>query len=144
MPIIIVAVIVILDQLSKYLVTHRFSLHESLPVIRGVFHLTLVHNTGAAFGLLKNQLPVFIITAIICIAFIVCNMHKHAHRKSQTLALSLICAGAIGNLIDRLLYGYVIDFLDFRVWPVFNIADSAITVGAIVLGVSMLKGDHAS
>ena len=144
MPFIIVTVIVILDQLTKYLVTQRLALHESLPLIKGIFHLTLVYNTGAAFGVLRNQLPFFIATAFVCIFFIAFNLRAHADRKSRTVSLSLILAGAVGNLIDRLLHGHVIDFLDFRIWPVFNLADSAITVGAVVLAVTIIRDKNVS
>lgn len=143
----IALIIVFLDQLTKFFVTRNFSLYQSVPVIKGVFHLTLVHNRGAAFGILKGQAPLFIFTAVIAIIMIYAGLRNGAHKKLSvsTISLSFILAGAIGNLIDRILLGYVIDFLDFRVWPVFNVADSAITIGAILLGWSILKeGRHAS
>lgn len=134
----IVAVIVLADRLTKIFFSHLLSLGESLPVIRNVFHMTLVHNTGIAFGLFKNQGVVFIIIPLIMIALLVYNFYHYNHQKQNfsrmyIVAVSLILAGAIGNLVDRVLYGYVIDFIDFRVWPVFNIADSAITIGALLL-----------
>ena len=137
MIVIIVIAILATDQLTKFFITKSLSLNQSLPVIKNVFHLTLVHNRGAAFGILKNQLPLFIATAVFAILLIFFNLKKNSHQKLYGISLSLILAGAIGNLIDRIAFGYVIDFLDFRVWPVFNVADSAITVGAIVLGWSI-------
>ncbi|HTZ11923.1 MAG TPA: signal peptidase II [Candidatus Margulisiibacteriota bacterium] len=128
-----------LDQLTKYFINNRFSLHESLPIIKGVFHLTLVHNRGAAFGLLQNQIPFLILTSIFAIYLIYSNLKAGKHGKIYSLALGLILAGAAGNLIDRIFLGYVIDFLDFRIWPVFNLADSAITVGAGLLGYSIIS-----
>lgn len=130
MPYVIFTVIVVLDQVSKHIVSSFLKLHESVPVINGIFHLTLVHNRGAAFGLLKNQVYLFILTAIAAIFLIFSHLRKHPVVSMYTVGLILILSGAVGNLIDRVRFGYVLDFLDFRIWPVFNIADSAITVGA--------------
>ena len=101
-------------------------------------HLTLVHNRGAAFGILKGQLYLFIFTTIIAIILIYRSL-KNTSCNLYRVSLWLILAGAAGNLIDRVRFGYVVDFLDFRIWPVFNIADSAITIGAILLGWSIIK-----
>ena len=134
----VVAAIVGLDRLSKVFFSHLLLLGESLPVIRNVIHMTLVHNTGIAFGLFKNQGIVFIIIPLIMIVLLIYNFYhyKYSSEKLSRLyivAVSLILAGAVGNLIDRIFYGYVIDFIDLRFWPVFNIADSAITIGAFLL-----------
>ena len=138
---IIVSIVLSLDQLTKFLITRNLSYNQSIPVIKGIFHLTLIHNRGAAFGILKNQVPLFIITSIAAIALIYFNLKKIGYKKFSiySISLSLILAGALGNLIDRLLLGYVVDFLDLRIWPVFNVADSAITIGAILLGYSIFK-----
>ncbi|MFH1640777.1 MAG: signal peptidase II, partial [Candidatus Omnitrophota bacterium] len=133
MVFIILSIILSLDQLTKILANKNLLLNKSVPLINNVFHLTLVYNRGAAFGLLKNQLHLFIFTSVIAVVLIYLNL-KDAENKRHSIALSLILAGALGNLIDRLFFGYVIDFLDFRIWPVFNIADSAITIGMILLG----------
>ncbi len=140
---IIVLVIFSLDQLTKFLITKTLFLHQSVPVINGIFHITLVRNPGAAFGMLKNQLYLFILTSIGAIILILLDLKGHRGKKLNiySLALSFILAGALGNLVDRIRFGCVIDFLDFRIWPVFNIADSAITVGAVLLGWSILKTD---
>ena len=135
---IIVSAILVLDRLTKFLVSNELNLNSSIPLIKGIFYISLVHNRGAAFGFLKNQLPLFIATSLIAIILIWRALKSNKYSKTYTIALSLILAGALGNLVDRLLYGYVIDFLDFRVWPVFNVADSAITIGAIILGWSIL------
>jgi signal peptidase II len=156
MILIIIFITLSLDQLTKFIVTKSLSLNQSLPVIKGVFHLTLVYNRGAAFGILKNQLPIFIFTSIFAIILIYFSLRnkttytslhtvstfRQGHgrqRKFYIISLSLILAGALGNLIDRLFFGYVIDFLDFRIWPVFNVADSAISIGAILLGWSVFR-----
>lgn len=136
---IIVLATLSLDQLTKFLITKNLFQNQSIPIIKGVFHITLVHNRGAAFGILKNQIPLFIITSLFAIILIYFNLKENRQSKSYSIVLSLILAGALGNLIDRLFFGYVIDFLDFRIWPVFNVADSAITIGAILLGCSMLR-----
>ncbi len=145
--ILIGCVILILDQLSKYFFLNLLSLNQSIPVIKNMFHLTLVYNTGCAFGLLKNQGWYFIIISLLVIFFILFYWIKELKyaqgSKILKLSLVLILSGAIGNLIDRLRFGYVIDFLDFRIWPVFNLADSAITIGVILICIRLsLKLDR--
>ena len=104
--------------------------------------MTLVHNTGIAFGLFKDQGIVFIIIPVIAIVLLIFNIlyYRNNRELSRTyiIGFSLILGGAIGNLIDRIQVGYVIDFLDFRIWPVFNMADSAITVGAFIIGIKCI------
>ena len=104
--------------------------------------MTLVHNTGIAFGLFKDQGIVFIIIPVIAVILLIFNIFYYKNNKelSRTyiLGFSLILGGAIGNLVDRINYGYVIDFIAFRFWPVFNIADSAITIGAIIIGIKCI------
>lgn len=100
--------------------------------------MTLVHNTGIAFGLFRDQGLLFIIVPIIAVVILlVYNIYYYRQTGSLSklyiLGFSLILGGAIGNLIDRLTLGYVIDFIDLRVWPVFNVADSAITIGTIII-----------
>src|SRR3989338_5237140 len=137
---IIVILILSIDKLTKILATKNLLLNQSLPVIKNIFHLSLIHNRGAAFGILKNQIPLFIFTSFSAITLIIFNLKDERYRKLNiySLSLVLILSGALGNFIDRLFFGYVIDFLDFRICPVFNVADSAITIGAILLGWSIL------
>ena len=143
---IIVAAIIVFDQLAKYIAAQSLSLNQPISVIKGIFSLTLVHNRGAAFGILKNQVPLFIITSIVAVLLIYSELKSNRHRQAYSIALSLILAGALGNLIDRVFLGYVIDFLDFHFWPVFNVADSAITVGALMLGWTLIfkEGNNVS
>ncbi|QXM05851.1 signal peptidase II [Crassaminicella indica] len=130
----LVLLIVILDQASKVMVQSKFLVNESVPIIKNIFHLTYVQNVGAAFGILKNQKMFFILMTIFVIGGIVLFLHKHKNwHKLVPYSLSLIVGGAIGNLIDRVRLGYVVDFFDFRIWPVFNIADISIVVGAVLL-----------
>ncbi len=132
-------IIVVFDRITKNFFTDLLQYGESLPVIRNIFHFTLVHNTGIAFGFFKNQGIVFIVIPIIAVILLVFNIYYYRQTnevlsRAYIISFSLILGGAIGNLIDRMMHGYVIDFIDLRVWPVFNIADSAITIGAIIIG----------
>jgi len=142
-PVLIVLGIIFLDRATKIFFSHLLSVGESLPIIRNFLHMTLVHNTGIAFGLFRDQGIVFIIIPIIAVFLLIYNIsyyQRHREEISWTycLAFSLILGGAIGNLIDRVYYGYVIDFIDFQIWPVFNIADSAITIGAVMIAVKCI------
>lgn len=123
------------DQFTKFLVIKNLYEGQSIPVIKGIFHITLVRNTGLAFGLLKgtDQL-IWIFTSLVILSIIVAYYFlKKPQGFSINFALGLICAGAIGNVTDRLIYGKVIDFLDFRFWPVFNIADSSVVIGVVLI-----------
>lgn len=135
----VAVVLVILDQISKSLVLAKMPLYKTIPVIKGFFSLTHVHNPGGAFGFLaQNGSPwrhwMFLGAAIMALGLIL-YFHHQTPRSHPYLALglSLIFGGAIGNLIDRVRFGEVVDFLDFYVanhhWPTFNVADSAVTVG---------------
>ena len=135
----VVAAVILLDQFTKYLVLRMIPLYKSITVIPGFFNLTHIHNPGGAFGFMaQNGSPwrhwMFLIAAVVALSMILYFYH-HAPRTHPFLGLglSLIFGGAIGNLIDRLRFGEVIDFLDFYVahlhWPTFNLADSAVTVG---------------
>jgi len=132
--------VIVLDQLSKAWITDHFAFGESLPVI-GVFDLVLAHNTGAAFSFLHDaggmQRWLFSIIAIIASVWIIWLLRRHSTQTLFALALSLILGGALGNLIDRIAFGYVVDFLHFHwnehYFPAFNVADSAISCGAFLL-----------
>lgn len=114
-------------------------------VIPKFFQLTLVHNTGAAFGIGHRwSLPFFIIVSLIALGVIAYLFHKLGPSERLSMwALTFIAAGAVGNLVDRLRFGYVVDFFDVYVgrhhWPAFNVADSVITVGAILFGIDLLR-----
>jgi signal peptidase II len=138
---IVSAVILVLDQVTKLYIDHRFALYESVTVIENFFHITYVRNKGAAFGILADsaiRVPFFITVATVAALAILWYLRQL--REDQRLlqfALSLVFAGAVGNLIDRVRLGEVIDFLDVHWyqhhWPAFNVADSAITVGVGLL-----------
>ncbi|OGW75452.1 MAG: signal peptidase II [Omnitrophica bacterium RBG_13_46_9] len=126
--------VLVLDQLSKFFVLRNLNPNNSIEVIRNFFYLTLVYNTGAAFGILKDKTFVFVAISLLAVIFIVFYINKRKKGAFPAdLGLGLILGGALGNLVDRLRFGYVVDFLDFKIWPVFNIADSAITTGVFLL-----------
>ena len=139
----IAGAVLLLDRLAKWAVASNIPLHDSVTVIPGCFHLTHVENTGAAFGLFAESTAQWKIGALVSfsvIALMVVSalLWKHSHSLSTTtIGLSLILGGATGNLWDRMLTGHVVDFFDFYVgsyhWPAFNVADSAIVIGAILL-----------
>lgn len=134
--------IVFSDQLTKFLIKQNFQLNQSISVIKNILHLTYVTNTGSAFGLFKELnwfFVLFSVIVIIAIFYYIKNIIKN--EKFLQLAVGLLLGGTIGNLIDRIAYGAVIDFIDFRIWPVFNIADSAVTIGIIILIVLLWKND---
>lgn len=144
------ALVIVLDQMSKLLISNNFFYGENLVLLK-VFSLTLLHNPGAAFSFLSDAggMQRWLFTAIASIASvsIVWLLKKHASETLFALALSLILGGALGNLIDRIAYGYVIDFLlfhwDTHYFPAFNLADSAITCGAgLLIWESFMEKKH--
>jgi signal peptidase II len=132
--------VIVLDQITKVAVLRTFTPGEGSQ-LTSFFNLVLVYNRGAAFSFLADaggwQKWFFLALALGISAWIIGMLKKHADDLLQALALSLVLGGALGNVIDRVLYGAVVDFLDFHVagwhWPAFNVADSAITVGAVLL-----------
>lgn len=131
---IIFLLILLADQYSKLVVQQDMIVGQSIPIIHKIFHFTYVQNTGGAFGILRGCTNLFIIVSIMVIVLIVYFMFKEGKRDTFIkIVFSIVLGGAISNLIDRVRLGYVVDFIDFQVWPVFNIADSAITVGMILL-----------
>lgn len=136
----IAALIYILDQASKYFIGRYLTAGESVPVVQGVFHLTLVNNTGAAFGMFRGYPYLFVVMAVVFAGVAVYFLKKKSSSLNtlEKVAISLLLGGTLGNLTDRLRFGFVVDFLDFRIWPVFNVADSAITIGAAVLAFSII------
>lgn len=139
----VVSIVIILDQWSKWQVTHKMRLHESIPIIPDVFHLTYIRNSGAAFGILAGshagfRMIFFGLTSVVALALLGTIYARLSARDWLGQAsVAAIFGGALGNLIDRVHFGEVIDFLDFSVqgyhWPAFNIADTAITLGVALL-----------
>jgi signal peptidase II len=139
----IAALVLLLDRLAKWAVATNIPLHDSVVVIPGLFHLTHVQNTGAAFGLFADssaqwKVGALVSFSVVALVIVSALLWKNSHSLSTTtIGLSLILGGATGNLWDRMVSGHVVDFLDFYVgsyhWPAFNVADSAIVIGAILL-----------
>ena len=133
----------VLDQASKYYVMNHFALGESLPVIQNLFHLTYIINRGAAFGMLTNQRWFFLAVAFVLI--IVYGFYRNRVNNgplSLRVGTALLIAGAIGNGIDRYVLHGVVDFFDFRIWPIFNIADIGICVGVVCVIYYLLTSEH--
>jgi signal peptidase II len=139
---VISGLVVIIDQITKILILKNLPLYHSITIIPGFFNITHIHNPGGAFGFMAHQDSslrnfLFILLASIAVCFIF-YFYKSTNRTHPFLAsgFALILGGAIGNLIDRIRFGKVVDFLDFYVhnyhWPAFNVADSAITVGVTI------------
>ncbi len=143
MSYIIIIAVVLFDQLSKVLTLKYLAPIKDIPIIKNVFHLTYVENRGAAFGMLQNQKVFFVVTTIIilgAIYFYVCNNKPN---RFMTISLSLIVGGALGNFIDRIRLGFVVDYFNFTLinFPVFNIADSAVVIGAFLVSIYIIKYD---
>ena len=147
----IIGVVVALDQVTKYLVQKRIPLYDVIPVIPGFFNLTYVRNKGAAFSLLSTMpdgfRSAFFITVTLVAVAVLVVLIKKTHERLLVAAFSLIAGGAMGNVIDRIRFGSVVDFIDWYVrsyhWPAFNVADSAISIGVVLLAVDMLFGSSA-
>jgi signal peptidase II len=140
-------IVILLDQISKITITRMFS-HGEEKHITGFFNLVLAYNEGAAFSFLSNaggwQRYLFGAIAVAAVGFIIYLLRKHAGQRMFCWALALIMGGALGNLIDRIMYGHVIDFLDFHLagvghFPAFNIADSGICIGAALFIIDELR-----
>jgi signal peptidase II len=144
----IALLVVVLDRVSKWLVSVNITLHDSVSVLPGFLRITHVQNPGAAFGLFADspsewKVAILVLFSILALAVVSALLWKNSHSMSTTgVGLSLILGGALGNLWDRLLAGHVVDFLDFYLgsyhWPAFNIADSAIVIGALLLVAEIL------
>lgn len=148
---IIVSIItLVLDQVTKLYIARTLPLHSMITVIENFFTITYLRNKGAAFGMLATspwRLPFFILVSLVAGAVIIVVIKKlRDDQKLATFALSLIFAGALGNLIDRISYGEVIDFIYVHwydhYWPAFNVADSAICVGVFLLALDMIREEQ--
>lgn len=146
--ILLIIAFIYLDQLSKYLAVIYLKGGESFPIIKNVLHLTYVENEGAAFGMLKDHRWIFmIISSVAIIGLFVYLVKNHKASRLQNVALTMIIAGGIGNMIDRVVLGYVVDFIDFTLinFAIFNVADSFVCVGVgllIIYLLMTLKREH--
>ena len=138
-----IVVLVTADQFSKFLIVKNFVENEKIVLIKDFFNITYIKNYGAGFSILQNQTIFLVVVTIAAIGFVTYLLIKSKNNEAfNRICYLLIIGGAIGNLIDRLTLGYVIDFLDFYIFgynfPVFNIADSFLTIGCILLIISIL------
>ncbi|MGV8122969.1 MAG: signal peptidase II [Candidatus Xenobiia bacterium LiM19] len=135
----IIISIIVVDLLVKQWIIATFPVGRPTPLIGTVLFITHVHNTGGAFGLFSNLRPLFIIMGII-VPVLILIFYRKLFEKGEIwiIAAALITGGAIGNEIDRVMYGYVIDFLDVRFWPIFNVADIGISAGIVLLFIALL------
>ncbi len=126
-------IILAMDLATKYWAYNHLREVRSIPVIENIFHLTYVENRGAAFGILQDQRWVFVVVTIATLIFILWYLYNmEPEIRLLRIGLNLIFVGAVGNLIDRIYLGFVVDFIDFRIFPVWNVADMAIVIGTVI------------
>ncbi len=145
---IISIILLVIDVLSKTLIDIYIPLNKSIKIIKNFFYINPLHNEGAAWGIFSSYLILIIITTIIALLVIYRYMFAFKKNKRNMLAFGLLLGGIVGNLLDRILYGYVRDFLSFNIFgysfPVFNIADIGITIGIILLIYAIIRGEDRS
>ncbi len=132
--------LIAVDQAVKLGIVRTMHLGESIPIWSGIFHITYIENPGAAFGMFAEQRWMFIVVGVAVIVA-ACTLYRRLSKAERLMrwGAALLLGGAVGNLIDRVRLGRVIDFLDFRVWPIFNIADIGICVGVACLMYALLR-----
>lgn len=136
-------VIIVIDQLLKFMMLQVLTYGASIPIIKGFFSLTLVFNTGAAFGILQGKQIIFMILPLVTVIFILVYFIKVRDKQKLILPLSFIIGGTLGNYIDRIKYGWVVDFFDFYIkqwhWPAFNLADAFICFGVFLICITIIQ-----
>ena len=139
--------LVVIDQIVKILVINKMTLQQSIIVINNFFNITYVRNTGAAWSILSGNVLLLIMISIIALGVIYYYLIKDKElKKIHIVSYSMLIGGIIGNLIDRVVHGYVIDYLDFKIFnynfPIFNIADILIVISIIIIGISLIVGEY--
>jgi len=136
-------IVFLLDLLSKQIVIHNMLEEQSITIINKFFYITYAQNTGIAFSMLENKIPFIIIMTILVIFFILKYVKENSKTNFERICYGTVIGGAVGNLLDRVVYGYVIDFLDFHIFsyhfPIFNLADTFIVIGILLLLMISLK-----
>lgn len=145
--IILTILVILVDFFSKYIVSKLMTVNETINLIDNFFRITYVKNTGAAFSIFSNNTILVIIISIVVIGFLLFYIYKNkGNNKLENVSYAFILGGAISNLIDRLVYGYVIDFLDFEILsydaPIFNLADTFIVIGVILFLINTLRSRY--
>ena len=132
----------IVDYVTKYFIQQHFVPGESLPIIPNVFHITYILNYGAAFGILRDQ-RIFFLTVVVILIVALWVFRKQIKNGGMLpqLGASLLVSGALGNALGRLVRGAVVDFFDFRIWPIFNVADIGICIGVVLLAIYFWRYD---
>lgn len=147
MIIILSIIFIIIDQLSKIIIVNNLTNNKSIEVIKSFFYLTYTNNKGAAFSILTGRRILLILVALIVIGVLIYYVRKNKiEGKVNKIALSLVIGGSIGNLIDRILRGAVVDFIDIKIFgynfPIFNLADTFIVIGVFLLIIEMFRKEH--
>ena len=137
-------VFLVVDIISKLVVSKLMDVFDSIVIIKDFFYITYVRNTGAAWSIFEGRVLGLIVVSLIIISFIIYYISKNSPKnKVEVVGYSLVLGGAFGNLLDRIIYGYVVDFLDFYIfgydYPIFNLADSFIFVGVVILAICMWR-----
>ncbi|NQT29035.1 MAG: signal peptidase II [Candidatus Saganbacteria bacterium] len=135
--------IILIDQALKYFVEKSMYLGQSIPLIHGLLKLTYVRNTGAAFSLFSGFSPLLVVIGVVVVAVVI-YFHYRVPKDNYMLqvGLAFILGGSLGNIIDRIFRSYVIDYIDFGFWPVFNFADMMINLGVLLVVICVLKGER--
>lgn len=139
--------LIVIDQIVKILVINKMALQQSIIVINNFFNITYVRNTGAAWSILSGNVLLLIMISVLALVTIYYYLIKDKDlNKIDIVSYSMLIGGIIGNLIDRIVHGYVIDYLDFRIFnynfPIFNIADTLIVISIIIIGISLIVGEY--
>ena len=142
----IASIIFIIDQITKYFISTYLKLESSIKIIKDFFYIRYIKNYGASWGILENNRLFLILVSIFSIVIIIKYLKETKDTKLNILGYGFLLGGIIGNLFDRIIFGYVKDFLDFYIfkynYPVFNIADTFIVIGALLIIISIIKGEE--
>ena len=138
---------VVIDQVVKIIVINKMALQQSITIINNFFNITYVRNTGAAWSILSGNVLLLIMISVLALITIYYYLIKDKDlNKIDIVSYSMLIGGIIGNLIDRIVHGYVIDYLDFKIFnynfPIFNIADTLIVISIIIIGISLIVGEY--
>lgn len=139
--------LIVIDQIVKILVINKMALQQSITIINNFFNITYVRNTGAAWSILSGNVLLLIMISVLALITIYYYLIKDKDlNKIDIVSYSMLIGGIIGNLIDRIVHGYVIDYLDFKIFnynfPIFNIADTLIVISIIIIGISLIVGEY--
>lgn len=139
--------LIVIDQVVKILVISKLALQQSIIIINNFFNITYVRNTGAAWSILSGNVLLLIMISVLALVAIYYYLIKDKYlNKIDIVSYSMLIGGIIGNLIDRIVHGYVIDYLDFKIFnynfPIFNIADTLIVISIIIIGISLIVGEY--